>query len=350
WIRHLFGFVYPGNGVVGEIDTSSIFDSQLIMRSLQTCIAQYLVGIDSNPTSHTDLSSLVTGYSLATHLDAQDVAVRNFRVTSTSTRNPASLKQLDDPDMYKPSMKDQLSSFIDRSDANGLTEATERIRIILGTSTRPLDITFMVHLIEMITRDMIYHNHYDSANQDNFSGLILPLSWARLLAKQYSSRPTIRDTNSLPGLLESIVWLADELKYGDRRHWLVGGKSLSSQSKVHMMDRFQLRLCWCIALLLVNSSHSVGFVDPVMNSLIHLAGDLYGRIAESPCQRFGSVIDQETCLEAFCQTFYQEPMVLLSDGSEEIPEWFHHHEILVVIYSDPQSLLGELRKAAQPYT
>ncbi|CAE6472529.1 unnamed protein product [Rhizoctonia solani] len=292
WIQRLFDIMSPGSGSVEEMGLTHILDSQSIMRDVQTCIETYLRLIHSDATSNMDFSSLVIAYSLATHFETRSLAAGNSKVTIVTTRKLASLKQLDDPVMYQPSMNDQLSSFFDWSDANGLTEATKRISIILEVSSNPLDVTPLVHLIEWVTRDMIYHNRYNLSNQDGVSGIILPFSWARQLAKQYRSSSIVRDTSSLPDFLESIVLLSDELIYDKRRNRLVGEKLLHSHSNAQTVDIFNLRLCWCIALLLVNTRHPVGFADSVMNSLIHLAGDKYGQTLKTPWQRYSPEVTQ----------------------------------------------------------
>ncbi|CAE6516812.1 unnamed protein product [Rhizoctonia solani] len=282
WIQRLFDIVNPGSGALEEIDLTQMLDSQSIMCDVQACIEAYMVPIHSEAASNMDFSSLVIGYSLATHFKTQSSTTGRFKATTVAIPNSDSLKQHDDPPIYQPSINDQLSSFFDWSDPNGLTHATHIISTILAVPTDPLDATHLIHFVEWVTRDMIYHNRNKLSNQEGVSRLILPMSWARRLAKQYRSRSTVRDTSSLPNFLESIVLLSDGLRYDKRRNWLVGDKSLQSRSN----DIFNLRLCWCIALLLVNARHPVGFADPVMSSLIHLAGDKYGRALQTPWQRY----------------------------------------------------------------
>ena len=71
----------------------------------------------------------------------------------------------------------------------------------------PIDITTLVCLIELIICDMIFHIRGGLGTRDGFPSLILPFSWARLLAERYGSTrgTTARDTSLLPGFLESIV-------------------------------------------------------------------------------------------------------------------------------------------------
>ncbi|KAJ1301849.1 hypothetical protein OPQ81_009076 [Rhizoctonia solani] len=239
WIRRLFDFMYPGNGIIEEFDPTWVLNIQSIIRDLRTCIEQYLLSVDSDSTSSGAFSSLVIIYSLFLVLEDGSLGVESFRGMKSKSRDTILFKELDDPDMYKPSMGDYLSSFINWRDLNGLTEAAAAIRVALE-SIDSLDIALLVHLIEFFTCDMIFHTHGSPTNWDRFSGLILPFSWARLLAKRYCSGSTARDTSSLSDFVESIARLSDELKFNKRRNWVIGEKELPIRPS--MVDEFNLRL------------------------------------------------------------------------------------------------------------
>ncbi|CAE6533230.1 unnamed protein product [Rhizoctonia solani] len=348
WVQRLFNILHLASGALGEVDFSRcrISNSQSVIRDLRTCIEQYLVQVYSDSFSNTEFSPLVIGYSLAAQIEAQNLTTESSKSPNSTTRNVASLKQLEDPVMYQPSMWDQISSFFDWSDANGLTEVTRRISFILEVPHDRLDATNLIHLIEWVTRDIIYHQHCNSASYDNFSGVILPFSWAKQLTKQYHSWSIARDTSSLPDFLDSIVLLSDKLKYDKCHNWMVGERPLHSGLNAQTVDTLNLRLCWCIALLLVNERHPVGFADTVMSSLIHLAGDKYGKNIETPWQRFGLVFDRQTCLQVLCETLHHEPIVGLSNGKAVKPEWCNDPRLVVASYSGSEPILEALKQVS----
>ncbi|CUA75351.1 TPR and ankyrin repeat-containing protein 1 [Rhizoctonia solani] len=349
WVQRLFNILHLTSGaLVGEVDFSDcqISSPQSAVRDLRTCIEQYLVQVYSDSVSNTEISPLVIGYSLAAQIEAQNLTTESSKSTNSTTRNVASLKQLQDPVIYQPSMRDQISSFFDWSDAKGLTEVTRRISFILEAPHDRLDATNLIHLIEWVTRDIIYHRHCNSASYDNLSGLILPFSWATQLAKQYGSWPVARDTSSLPDFLDSLVLLSDELKYDKCHNWMVGEKPLHSGLNAQTVHILNLRLCWCIALLLVNERHPVGFADTVMSSLIHLAGNKYGKNIGAPGQRFSLVFDRQTCLQALCETLRHEPIVVLSNGKAVKSEWCNDPRLVVASYSGSQPILEALKQVS----
>lgn len=78
------------------------------------------------------------------------------------------------------------------------------------------DAAVMVHFIELTTCEMIFHDRaYYSSTSDGFSGLTLPFSWLRLMAKQHRKSRIVRDTSSFEALLGCIMMLSDRLKLND---------------------------------------------------------------------------------------------------------------------------------------
>ncbi|EUC55350.1 UvrD-like helicase carboxy-terminal domain protein, putative [Rhizoctonia solani AG-3 Rhs1AP] len=337
WIRCLFDILYPGNGMIGDLELDSICTSsrQSLITGLRTCVKEFLKEIDSSTNSNIQFSSLIVGYSLAIRLVTHDLGTDMFKFTHLNAHTSSAIAP---PSMHSPLTGDLISSIFDSNDATGLTKAANVIRNASEASVDPVDLTTLVPLIEFITCDMIFHIRRGLMTGHGFPSLILPFSWARLLAERYCSthKTPARDVGSLPDFLKSIIFLSEELRFNSARNWLIGGTVLPKQSD--MVQTFKLRLCWCIAFFLVNSNHQLDTADPIISSLIHVSGDEHGRVHKNSCQRFSLVFDQETCVQALCQTFRHESIVLLSDGKEDKPEWCYHPEIGTVTYSDSTSI------------
>ncbi|CAE6483676.1 unnamed protein product, partial [Rhizoctonia solani] len=284
WTRRLFDIVYPGNGMIGEIDPTWVSIYPSIMSGPKNCVEQYLKRIDAESTFNAKLSSLIIGHSLVMQLKTHSVGGEKLHLTKAKFQGLKGDTQADVLDTHRTPLENTFNSIFDRSNTHGLTNTANIIGDALKTSSEPIDISTLVYLVELVTCDMIFHLGSDAVSQSRFSDLILPFSWARLLAEQYcsTSRSKTRDTSSLPDFLDSIVILSEQLKYNTERDWLVGEMALPGQSDI--VETFNLRLCWCIVLIIVNSIHPVVFSDLTMSSLIHIAGDQYGRIPKTPCQ------------------------------------------------------------------
>ncbi|EUC67701.1 hypothetical protein RSOL_557950, partial [Rhizoctonia solani AG-3 Rhs1AP] len=273
WVRRLFDIVYPINGVFEEVPNARVRGGQQSYPGVRTCIEQYLAEATSPSV---DLSTLVIVSSVSTQLgpNSDDMDVHPSCEISLGSGNA-------------PSEKCMVDSFFNWADTDGLTVMVLGLRDVLTLSKKPLDAVVMVHLVEMITCELLYHiRATDSESQNGFSGLILPYSWARLLAKRYARSQITRSTSSLDTFVEVLTTLSDELRVPKSGRWWIAGEQLPNKRDVaHIL---QLRLCWCISLLLVNAqpSEPLGFNDALVYSLIHIAGHIYQVEREPPYRRY----------------------------------------------------------------
>ncbi|KAG8708007.1 hypothetical protein FRC11_006898 [Ceratobasidium sp. 423] len=226
WVRRLFDVLYPANGTIEESDFTSTQANSPFVESVRSCIRELLVpsslGIsmlpgNSTPIGDPDFSTFVIGYSLALHLPGG---------LSSLTVDKA------------PKVADTLGAFFDWNNVDGLAAGTSALRKVLTSEDSPLDAIVMVHFIEMLTCDMIYHcRRVASYSEDGFSGLILPFSWARSLAKRYNILGAHRDTECLDDLLSLINMLSNLLKDKETQRWFVGRESLSDRlDMVHVLN------------------------------------------------------------------------------------------------------------------
>ncbi|KDN35043.1 hypothetical protein RSAG8_11930, partial [Rhizoctonia solani AG-8 WAC10335] len=115
---------------------------------------------------------------------------------------------------------------------------------------------------------------------------------------------------------------------------------------VHILN---LRLCWCIALLIVNSQQdsTFGFVDMAVEVLSVSAQDWWLHDPKPLFCRFVNVKDQITCFNALRETLHHETLVRLSGGRESVPYWQRYPEIFDIRYSIPADLVSSLQRAIQ---
>ncbi|CAE6450568.1 unnamed protein product [Rhizoctonia solani] len=201
WVRRLFDALYPVNGTMEQSDLLSPQSNSPFVKGVQTCVRELVVPSTlrismsagySFPVGDPDFSTRIIGYSLALHLP-----------------QGLSLTASDDA----PETAQYLAAFFNWSNPDGLIKGTLSLRNVLKARDGPHDAVVMVHFVEMITCEAIYHcRKATSYLKDGFSGLILPFSWARLLAKRYNGQDIERDADCLDDLLSWINMLSNQLK------------------------------------------------------------------------------------------------------------------------------------------
>ncbi|KAG9098527.1 hypothetical protein FRC06_006287 [Ceratobasidium sp. 370] len=272
WVRRLFDVIYPVTGIFEEFTPTRTRRGQPSYPGTRSCIQQFLV-----ETSSADLSTFVIAYSLFRQLEPHKPNIDSILrpAPGAPPNNPLPEKQI-------------IDAFFNWEEMDGLTTVNVGLRTILQASQGPLDAAVWVHLIEAITCEMVFHAraaHPTSLN--GFSGLILPYSWARLLAKRYANSQIVRDTSSLEIFLEVVGEISRGLKDHNSYRWWIGQEPLSGKPDIaHILH---LRLCWCISLLLANCQPTPRrLIDNLMDSLIRiLTGNPYGRMGEAIYHRYG---------------------------------------------------------------
>ncbi|KAG9097775.1 hypothetical protein FRC06_007201 [Ceratobasidium sp. 370] len=222
WVRRLFDIIYPMSGIFEEF--TPVPRGQPSYLGTQTCIRQYLT-----ETSSADLSTFVIVNSLVTQLAVHDPDVHSILHAAPGVFPENRLFE-----------ERTINALFNWEKVNGLTVVTFGLRKILRSSEGPLDAAVLVHLVEAITCELLFHTRAaQSTSQNGFSGLILPYSWARLLSKRYARSQIVRDTSSMEVFLEVVIAISDGLKY-NRHRWWVREELLSK--KLDLAYIFRLRL------------------------------------------------------------------------------------------------------------
>ncbi|CAE6538243.1 unnamed protein product, partial [Rhizoctonia solani] len=279
WVRRLFDVVYPITGVFEEIPDSRVCGGQPSYPGVRAFVQQYLI---EAPFSCTDMSAHVIASSLSIQLGSPMAKYDAFRSTCDVSSSSENERIVD--------------SFFNRENPSGLTVAVLGLRNKLTSSRGPLDAVVTVHLIEMITCEFLYHTRaFDSRSHDGFSGLILPYSWAMMLAKRYAHSHVARHASSLDTLLDVLAIISDQLESSQGLgRWWVAQELLSNRRDVaHIL---QLRLCWCISLLLVNAQivAPLGCGGTSLCSSLHIARHSPQQGHEPLYRRYGPAFVQQS--------------------------------------------------------
>ncbi|KAG8760604.1 hypothetical protein FRC11_000178, partial [Ceratobasidium sp. 423] len=203
WVRRLFDVLYPSNGMMEEPNTISYRPDSLVIKSLQACIQELVqpstLRVSMNTTNSApiepDFSTLVIGHSLILHFPLDSKL--------STTNSPLEIAE-------------GLTDFFDWGSEDGLTRGISVLRNALKSDGGLLDAVVMVHFIEVVTSDLIYHfRKATSDGGDGLSGLILPFSWARALAKRYNGSSFGRNTACIEDFLSLINMLSNQLQDED---------------------------------------------------------------------------------------------------------------------------------------
>ncbi|KAG9097776.1 hypothetical protein FRC06_007202 [Ceratobasidium sp. 370] len=195
WVRHLFDIVYPVTGIFEEFTSPG----QSNLQGARACIRQFSMDI-----SLADLSTFVIANSLAMQLESHSPNTDPILHPAPGILSENRLLE-----------KYMIDAFFNWEEVHGLTVVNFGLSEILQSSEEPLDAAVLVHLVELITCEMLYHMRATHSDHNSgFSELILPYSWARMLAKRYANSQILRDTSSLEIFLEVVSRISDGL--GDR--------------------------------------------------------------------------------------------------------------------------------------
>ncbi|KAH7337231.1 hypothetical protein B0J17DRAFT_458238 [Rhizoctonia solani] len=125
------------------------------------------------------------------------------------------------------------------------------------------------------------------------------------------------NTECIGAFLRIIQRLSLELRFGPPGHWHINGR----QGSPAAIDLINLRLCWCVALMLGNMPEVGEYVSIGVETIKRLADDdmpLKYRHRHSTSaglyHEFADSTGQISCLETLCRTFRHESLCLVLDS------------------------------------
>ncbi|KAF8598551.1 hypothetical protein BDV93DRAFT_561257 [Ceratobasidium sp. AG-I] len=211
---------------------------------------------------------------------------------------------------------------------------------------RAIDGAVLVHLAEKITREMILAKRVKSPSGNEFSGLIVPASWARSLADHSRDYQCAIERESLAVLLQCVGNILQVLYSGLPDRW----KSTNRDNSKHSLDWLIIRLHWSLALVAVNVHSECGE--------IRLIFDIFRQAKPTPSHEslhnsnhspsdglefnFSKISDQNSALSALRQTIRHEELVILSHRGKPISPAKRNLVNRVIEFRDLDHLCSQL--------
>ncbi|KAG9077354.1 hypothetical protein FRC06_008964, partial [Ceratobasidium sp. 370] len=323
WIRRLHRVIYPSTGAEEAVSLiPSLPDQKLLIQMVEEYLREDVAELHPRNHSPLDFFTILTrNFALMALLDRP--AFELYATQQYSFKHKLDFTHRHGCSTRSESLAMDLLQFFRARFPESLTRVIYTVHHILEAEIG-MDAATLVHLIELITREMIFSSRAAvSPSRDGFAGLLLPLSWAKSLARtQASSRP-IRHTWLMGTFLEVLGRLSSELKFGVRGRWTVDEAWVCNEPEI--LHALNLRLCWCAGLLALNFHPGHVFAVSAMQALRGIAKNttLPGythrhSLKMTPYDSFSTVQDHTTCLRILQQTLRHAPVVLLWNRSDAI--------------------------------
>ncbi|KAG8788848.1 hypothetical protein FRC12_014131 [Ceratobasidium sp. 428] len=318
WIRRLHDLVYPISGFEENVFLlSSLPKHELLEDSISRYLSVAATELDLENERPADFfASLVSVLSLSALLDRP--GLDRYAAEEHRLHAYTGLMHLDDSGRGDSLIMDVVE-FFRMGSPDSLANIVSVLKYVLDSDIH-MDAAVLVHLVELITREMIFSLRANkSTTSDGFDNLILPRSWAKGLARVENSSRAVRNTGCLDSFLDVLGQLSAELKFGTHRRWTVDGAAL--YNKVEVLHMINLRLCWCAALFVPNISSSHASAALSLRVLKDIADNTSpARSARRHCGKttpfdvFFNTGDAFSCIRSLKGTLHHEPLVLLTNG------------------------------------
>ncbi|KAF8598545.1 hypothetical protein BDV93DRAFT_561252 [Ceratobasidium sp. AG-I] len=312
WLAKMFNLIFPATGVCNNLlALSQLQGGHELKPTLCSWISEALKLLD--PLEHHELyiTKLVMYLSLAHEIQTPENLGKSVRPPPKG-RSTVARGCTPRPDLFTA----ELDQFFQRGSPRRIMPLIDALQY-----NAIIDGAVLVHFIELITRETILAERYTaSKRKTGFSGLVLPLSWARSLTIHASPYQYASDTGYLVKLLQHVENILRVLYSGVPAYW----RSFDGNHSGHSSSSLATRLHWSLALVAVN-------LDPARNEQ-HIILDLlqqakpaldfetsYGATNprdSHPTFKFSEICDQRSALSVLFHTIQHEELVMLSDSYE----------------------------------
>ncbi|CAE6340573.1 unnamed protein product [Rhizoctonia solani] len=335
WLGRTFQTTHPTTGVIEEFGSGvEMHDNGTVPKRIQAWLEHDWEGLSkSGDTSADSITDILLHFLVRSNLLIQ--LSLNITWALPIAMPNSSLKTK----FIWPLQKLDRNREFDR-----VQGAVGAMRYILDQNDRP-DAAVMISFIETLVRDIIIH--LNPARHPDFDGLLLPFSWARLLARKYQSVYSGCGIECLGNLFFAVKQVSTELRFGTPGRWLMAGNRISSA----MVDLLNLRFCWCISLVVGHMDDLDKNLSLALDTLKNISSDEMP--ANSQCRNstaagtyhaFARVSNRQTALTALCQTFQHERLVLMQENPYRYHPAKYMASVQTVTCSDPLKLFGRLGK------
>ncbi|CAE6536920.1 unnamed protein product [Rhizoctonia solani] len=330
WLERIYEIIHLVNGELGSIHSlRTVPDFEAISGCLRDWLTRSWAGLFTSGYSADSVTQMLLHFLVQSSFQGILFEQNNTQIFPVDILPNHNLKTT----LVQPIRELFFTQGSDR-----LNNAIEALVHLLNFDIRA-DIAVMIHFIELLTRKVIVCMNPE--RQTTLDGLLLPFSWTRVLARQYRDVAGGCSVGSLNGLCLVIKRVSNELRFGA----LGRSKQLGSDT----VDLLNLRLCWCIALVIGHMEQSDSRLALALNTLRAISSEEImphyfnrGFIANKLYRVFTGVSNQRAALVALDQTFRHESLVLVLKNSHHKHPAKFIRKVRRVVYTEPAELIEKL--------
>ncbi|CAE6436866.1 unnamed protein product [Rhizoctonia solani] len=336
WLERTFNILFSATGEVQSCSAlSDLADSGVIAKCLRDWLQRDLNQLHSAQVSDTSIT-----HGLLHMLTRSGMYYEFLQPSSilhvSITRNPSS--------SFNSNIIQPLQTLLFGRDRNRLNQAVQLLEYILDQSYR-VDATTIVCLVEVLTRELVAHmNPSESADLDT---IFLPFSWVMALGFKYGHTQSSADTECIDAFFYTIQRLSLELRFGPPGHLHIGGK----QGSPAAIDLLNIRLCWCVALMLGNMPEAGEYLSIGVETIKRIADDdmppkyRYRHSTSAGLyHKFADLTGRISCLETLCRTFRHESLCLVLDSPYQEHATKELNGVRLIICENSSCLVGKLER------
>ncbi|CAE6496461.1 unnamed protein product [Rhizoctonia solani] len=339
WLHRVFGVVCSATGEVQSFSAlSNVADSGTIAKSLRDWLqrdcSQLVTEQESDISITHALLHMLTRSGVHNEL-LQPSGLSHVSIVLDSTASLSS-------NIIRP-----LRAFLFGRDNGRLNQVVQLLEYILDQPHR-VDATALVYLVEVLTRELIAH--MNPSESTDLNAIFLPFSWMMVLAFKYGQTPSFASTECIGTFLHIVQRISLELRFGLPGRWPINGR----QGSPATMDLLNLRLCWCVALLLGNMPGFGKYTKLGIETIKRLSDDdmpLKYRHRHTTSaglyHEFADITEQESCLGALRRTFRHESLVLVLADSSQYHAAKGEDEVIQIICESSSGLVEKLKRLLQ---
>ncbi|CAE6496666.1 unnamed protein product [Rhizoctonia solani] len=336
WLQRIFGTVCSATG---EVQSFSALGNVADLGTIAKCLQDWL---------QRDLSQLFTEQASDTSITHALVHMLTRSGVYNELLQPSGILHvstvLDSTTSLSSNVIRPLRAFLFGRDKGRLNQAVQLLEYILAQPHR-VDATALIYLVEVLTRELIAHmNASESADLD---AIFMPFSWVMTFAFKYDHTQSFASTECLGTFLHTIQMISLDLRFGIPGRWYINGR----QGSPAAMDLLNLRLCWCVALMIANMPEFGEYMSLGVETIKRLADDdmpLKYRHRHTTSaglyHEFSDVTKQSSCLGALRRTLRHESLLLVLDDSSQSHAAKGVDGIIQVICETSSSLVEKLKR------
>ncbi|KAF8595241.1 P-loop containing nucleoside triphosphate hydrolase protein [Ceratobasidium sp. AG-I] len=340
WLLKLFGIVFS---TTGETQSFSVLNTVAEPVSIAKCLSSWLRR-DQNQLRKAAASDISITHALI-HMLVRSAIYHEFlqSLGVELTLIDSTQESLFNLEIVRP-----LQDFLFGRSYNRFTIATSLLGHIVNQTHR-VDALAIISFIEQLTRETIVHNNESRSSRLYY--VLLPFSWILPVARKYGVEGGRAGLEHIGDFLSHLEQLSVEMCFGPPGRWHIGGKNGSGP----IVDLINLRLCWCVALLISNMRTYDPNMSLAIQSLKRLASDdMPTNYRHRHCtsaglyHKFSDISSQSSTVRILSETFRHESLILVQQSlSSETHPAEISRGVHLVVCREPADLIHKLERMGQ---